>query len=268
MRGHLESLRAAVLAALAAALVAAFVVGPRALAALGPGGGFDDERELSAALGAEFPGYWRSGGRDLPPGLERAVDYWFRYHVAKAVFAALLLIVLVALGVLLWRAFLRGGRGLFLAPAGVVVVALGLFATVALMANIQGAAAPFASALPMLVSGGEPAGALDQARQALAGVESGGKRIPPPLAGMISDFARFHLVLAVVAAVLAVALAGVSVASWRRFATTDRRARRVVGSFGVLTAVTSAVLMIVVVANAGTAADPAPALLAFFDGGW
>ncbi|GID95796.1 hypothetical protein ACFQFC_02270 [Amorphoplanes digitatis] len=261
-------MRAALLAALTATLVAAFVVGPRLLAALGPGGGFDSERELSAALGAEFPGYWRSGGRDLPPGLDRAVDYWFRYHVAKAVFAALLLIVLVALGVLLWRAFRRGGRGPLLAPAGVVVVALGLFATVALMANIQGAAAPFASALPMVASGGDPAGALDQVRRELDAAATGGGRFSPPLAVMIGDFARFHVVLAVVAAVVAAVLIGVSAVLWRRFAAADRRTGRVLGSFGVLSALSSLVLVVVAAANASTAADPAPALLAFFNGGW
>jgi hypothetical protein len=55
-----------------------------------------------------------------------------------------------------------------------------------------------------------------------------------------------------------------------RFAKADpsgRRTKRVLGSFGVLAAVLSLVTIIVTVANTTTAADPAPALLAFFEGG-
>src|SRR6185295_15066159 len=105
--------------------------------------------------------------------LERVVDYWFRYHVAKAVIATILLIVLVALGVLLWKAFLRAGglgagRRVALASAGVLVTMLAVFSLAMVMANIQGAVAPFASLLPMLTDGptdGELAGTLDQVTQ-------------------------------------------------------------------------------------------------------
>jgi hypothetical protein len=265
-----------VLVALAVALVAAFIVGPRPLAADGSGG-FDDERELADAAGRAFDGYWRSGDRAFSPDLTRVVDYWFRYHVAKAAFAAILLIVLVALGVLLWRAFLRagglgaGGRAA-LASAGVLVTMLALFSLVAVMANIQGAAAPFASLLPMATvgaTGGDPADTLGQVRQRLADLHSG--PTPPALEAMIGDFSRFHAVMAVVAAIVAVVLVGMSVVSWRRFARTgssERRSRRVAGSFGVFSALSALVVIFVAAANTTTAADPAPALLAFFNGGW
>src|SRR5262245_35526403 len=77
----------ATLVALAAALVAAFVVARPTLAASRSGGGFVDERHLTETVREAFVEYWRSDDRDLCPGLQRVIDYWFRYHVAKAVIA-------------------------------------------------------------------------------------------------------------------------------------------------------------------------------------
>lgn len=266
-----------VLVALASALVGGFIAGPRVLAASAPGGGFDDEGDLIAAVHRAFDGYWRSGDRAFSPELARVVDYWVRYHLAKAAFAAILLIVLVALGVLLWRAFLgAGGPGVAgraaLASAGALVTMLALFSSAAVMANVQGAVAPFASLLPMVMAGatdGELAETLDQVRLRLAGLQEG--RTPPALEVMIGDFSRFHAAMAVVAAIVAVVLVGLSAASWRRFARTrssERRSRRVSGSYGVIAALSAVAVTVVAVANATTAADPAPALLAFFNGGW
>lgn len=266
------------LTALAVALAAAFVVAPRTLAA-SRSGGFVDERSLVEALREAFVEYWSSGDRDFSPGLERVVDYWVRYHVAKAVIAAILLMVLVALGVLLWKAFLRAGglgagRRAALASAGILVTMLALFSLVMVMANVQGVVAPFASLLPMLAIGatdGELADTLDQVRQRLADSLSAGDRTPPALEVMISDFSRYHVALAVVAAIVTVALIGMSVGLWKRLARTgssDRRTRRVLGSFGVLSALLSLLVIVVVVANTTNAADPAPGLLAFFEGGW
>ncbi|MEV5764027.1 hypothetical protein AB0L34_05550 [Micromonospora sp. NPDC052213] len=267
------------LVALAVALAAAFVVAPRTLAASGSGGGFVGRRDLVEALGEEFVKYWQSGDRAFSPGMQRVVDYWFRYHLAKAVIAAILLIVLVALGLLLWKAFLRAGgigagRRAALTSGGVLVTMLALFSLAMVMANVQGAVAPYASLLPMLTAGetdGELADTLDQVRQRLADSLSAGDQTPPALEVMISDFSRYHVAMAVVAAIVAVVLVGTSVGLWKRVARTapsDRRTRRVLGSFGALSALLSLVVIVVVVANTTTAADPAPALLAFFDGGW
>jgi len=254
----------AALAALAAVLATAFVVAPSALAGIGSGGGFADQRHLTAAVRAAFVEYWRSGDRDLSPGLASVVDYWFRYHLAKALIAASLLIVVVALGVLLWRVFLRAG-GLGTAAAGVAVTMLALFALLVLMANIQGVVAPFASLLPMLGDGaqdGELAGTLTQVRQRLADPQR-----TPAAEAMVSDFARYHVAMAVIATIVAVVLIGLSVLLWKRFAS-DRRARWVSGSYGVLSALLSLAMVVLAVANATTAADPAPALLALFNGSW
>jgi hypothetical protein len=259
--------------------VAAFVVAPPRLAASGSAGDLADRGHLVAAFRTAVVGYWRSGDRNYPPALQRVVDYWFRFHLVKGGIAALLLIVLGALAVLLWRTFLRAdglgmGRRVLLVSAGTAVPLLALFALAVVMANIQGTVAPFASLLPLLL-GGTPdaglAGPLAQARQQLAGSHRTSGYTPPALDAMVSDFARYHAALAVVAAVVVVALLGLSVMLRRSFArvgSADRRTRRVLGWFGVFSALSSLIVAVVLVANTGTATDPAPALLAFFNGGF
>jgi hypothetical protein len=77
--------------------------------------------------------------------------------------------------------------------------------------------------------------------------------------------------LAVTAAVIVVALLSLSAVFWRSFARVgpaDRRTRRVLGWFGVFSALSALMLVVVLVANAGTAHDPAPALLDLFNGGF
>lgn len=205
--------------------------------------------------------------------------YWFRYHVAKAAIAALLLIVLVTLGVLLWKVFLKAGslraqRRAALSSACVLVTLLALFSSTVVMANVQGVVAPFSSLLPVLGGSATDAGladTLDQVSQQLAASRGAGDRIPPALDVMIDDFARYHVAMAVIAALMTTVLVGMSVASWKRRARTepsDRRERRVWGAFGVVSALLSLVLAVVAAANTATATDPAPALLAFFEGGW
>ncbi|MFC8073957.1 hypothetical protein ACFUN8_00285 [Streptomyces sp. NPDC057307] len=275
------------LVALAAALVPAFVLAPRGWAARMSGGGFTDERALGESLPGPFVDYWNSGDRAFPPDLAHLVDQWFHYHVAKAVIAALLLIVLVALGLRLWQTFLRaGGLGAgsraALASAGVLVTALALFSSAALMANIQGATAPFSSLLPMLpldAPEGELAHALGQIEQGLAAnpnanpnANAGASvRTSPALQEMISDFSRYHAVIAVAAAIVGAVLVRMTVVLWKRFAGTgasERRTRRVLASYGVLSALLSPAVIVVAVANTLTTMDSAPALLAFLEGGW
>jgi hypothetical protein len=269
----------ALLGALAVTLVVAFVVAPSMLAARTSGVGFTGERSLAEAFHEAFVEYWSSGDRDFPPALERIVDYWFHYHVAKALIATILLVVLIAIDVLLWKAFLGvGGLGplgrVTVVSAGVLVTMLAVLSLVTVMANVQGAAAPFASLLPMLAVGatdGKLADTLDHVKQRLADSSSAGQQTPPALEVMINDFSRYHVVLAVIGAIVAIALIGMTVVLWKRLARTessDRRTRRVLGTFGIFSAVLSLVIIVVAVANTTTAADPAPALLAFFDGGW
>ena len=267
------------LAGLALALGAAFVLAPRVLAASSSSDALLEKGNLIGAVRGAFVEYWASGDIGLPPVLESVVDYWFRYHMAKAAIAAGLLVVLCALGTLLCRTFLRAtgfglGRRVALASASGFVSMLALFSLLIVMANIQGAVAPFSSLLPMLTVGqvdAELAVTLDQVKQLLADVPSSGHPDPPALAVMVSEFAQYHGVLAVLAVIVAVAFIGISVTLWKCFARTgssDKRAKRVLGSFGVLSVSFLLVVIVLAVANATTAVDPAPALLAFFEGGW
>jgi hypothetical protein len=263
---------------LAAALSAAFVLAPAVLAASTPGGGYAGQGAIITALRTAFVEYWGSGNRNYPPGLERLVDYWIRYHVAKAVIAALLLTVLVVLGVRLWRALPDAGRlaawrGAALASSGALVTVLAVFSVVLVVANIQGAVAPFTSLISMLPLGApdtQLTHAVGQVRQGLAGYPGTGGQTPPALEAMISDFALYHATLAVLAAIVAVILIGMSVVSWKRRARTgssERRIRHALGLAGVFSALLALAVIVVIVANLGTAMNPAPALLAFFNSG-
>jgi hypothetical protein len=245
------------------------------LASVGSTGELADPDHLRAGIREAYGAYWRSGERRFPASLETVVDFWFRYHVTKAVISASALAVLVLLGVLVWQAYLRTGSRwtqTATAAAGVVVTIFGFAALAAAMANAQGAAAPFASLLPMLTdSPADPqlATTLNQARQALS--EGVGGRTAPALDATISDFARYHAALAVIAGILAVVGIAIGVALLRaRCArhSADRRTRILVRSFGVLFLALSLAMIVIAAANTGTAADPAPALLAFFEGSW
>jgi hypothetical protein len=268
----------ALLGVLAVALSAAFVLAPAVLAASAPGGGYASQGAIITALRTAFVEYWGSGSRNYPPGLERLVGYWTRYHVAKAVIAALLLAVLVVLGVRLWRALLGAGRlaawrGAALASSGALVAVLAVFSVVLVVVNIQGAVAPFTSLISMLPLGAanpQLTHVVGQVKQGLAGYPSTGGQTPPALEAMISDFALYHATLVVLAAIVAVILIGMSAVSWKRRARTgssERRIRHVLGLSGVFSALLALAVIVVIVANLGTAMNPAPALLAFFNSG-
>ncbi|WP_410870504.1 hypothetical protein [Nocardia sp. A7] len=259
--------RAGVLVALAGALTAAFVFAPRLLANR-TGADFRGESDLGQAFREAFVDYWHSGTQEFTVELANIVDYWFRYHLAKAVLATLLTVVLVMLAVLLWRAFMAaGGTGLgtrvALATSGGVATVLALCALVLVLANAQGTVTPFASLLPM-ATGDDSAEVRAEIGHRLAD----GTRIPP-LDVMIDDFARYHLAMAVLAAVTAVSLLGVCALLWRtRVRSPDRRSRRVLASFGTLSALLALLLIVVAVANTTNASDPVSGLAALFAGGW
>lgn len=273
--GRVLALLVALAAGLGVALV--LVLGPSALAASAPGGGFSGQSALSAALRPAFVEYWRSGEKALTPGLAHIVDYWFRYHVVKAVVGALLLTVLLVLAARLRTLFLRpggltAGKRAAVASGGVLVLVSALFALLVVMANIQGAVAPLSSTLsilPLGSAGGELGTAVDQVRQNLSGYSKAGSH-PPAITVMVDDFGRYHAVLAYTAAIVIIGLAVLSASSWkqyRREAASDKRARRLSATFGVLTALLAVAILVVMAANIGTAEDPAPALLGFFQGG-
>lgn len=263
---------------LAAALGAAFVLAPGVLAAIWPGGGYAGQGALITGSRSGFIKYWNSGDQNYPPELERLVDYWIRYHAAKAMIAALLLTVLIMLCARLWGPLLRAGRlapgrVAALASSGALAAMLALVAAVLTVVNIQGAVAPFASLLSMLPLGTHDTQlttAIGQVKQDLAEYPHARGGTPPALQAMISDFAIYHAAIVVLAAIVAVILIGMSVVSWRRRARTsssERRIRRTLGLAGASSALLSLAVIVIAVANLGNAMHPASALLAFFNGG-
>lgn len=267
----------AALIAAAAVFSAAFVLAPPMLTTR-PGEGYANQGALVETVRANFVEYWNSGVESFTPGLQSAVDYWQRYHIAKAVIAVILLTVLLSLGRALWMSFvnagpLTAGKKLAFVSAGGLVTLLALFSSVLVMANVQGVVAPFSSLismLPVAQTDGALGDTVGQVRQQLAQSTATGNQQSPALELMISDFARYHLAMAVIALIAAALSLAVAVVVWVRFARTarsERRTRFVSGSIGILTALFTLGLIVVCVANMGTAADPAPALAAFFDGG-
>ncbi|MFF0546659.1 hypothetical protein ACFYTF_27855 [Nocardia thailandica] len=267
-----------VLAVAVPVLVVVFVVAPRVVAARLAGTGFAGDTEMRDALAVAFGAYWDAGGRALTPELAAVVDYWHWYHVVKAVVAAIQLVVLAVALARVWRAWARPAwarraAAAPLAATGLGATALAVLALTALAANVQGALAPLASLLPLLTDRPSAASAavLDQVRSRLDRVAEDGTPAPPALDALITDFARYHTVMVAVAVVAAAALLAVTALLWRRCARTDRgdrRARRLLAGYAVLTAVLTVGALIVAGANATTAAEPVPALSAFFDGGW
>jgi len=261
-------LRARVLAPLAALLVPAVVLGPHLLAADGSQSGFGDQGTLVGAVKDGFVRYWAAGQADYSPELGSVVDYWFRFHVAKAAISAVLLAVLVALGTVVWRVFLRseGVRRAGLAVAGSAVGGAGLLSLLVVVANVQGAVAPFTSALTMLPTGahsgsGVYGSTLDQVRTGLESPDSA----PPALGVMIDDNVRYHVTMAAISGVMVAGFVVLSVVLWRRFAgTADRRARRLLGVFGGLGVVFALAMLVVGVGNVTVAADSVRGLSDFF----
>jgi heme/copper-type cytochrome/quinol oxidase subunit 2 len=260
----------AALVAAGAGLVVAFVMAPPRLA----GGDLADPDHLGAAFRTSLVEYWRSGDRTSPPALQHVVDYWFRFHLFKGGIAALLLVVFVALAIVLWRARLRNeglgtGTRAALLSAGTAVPLLALFALAVVMANIQGAMAPFGSLFPLLMDGSPDDGVastLAQARHQLAGSHRTSGYTPPALDAMVSEFAWYHVAIAIVAVVVLVALLSLTVVFWRGFAKTRSAARRPLAWFGACSALLSLIVLGLIVINVSTAMDPAPALLGLFNG--
>ncbi|WP_288047815.1 hypothetical protein [Nocardia sp.] len=268
----------AILVAEAIVLIVAFVLAPGRLAAHGSGMDSLDQDDLRTGFRAEFDEYRRTDEADFSTGLDTIVDYWFRYHLAKAVIAALLLLVFAMLSVLVWRAFSTLDpppvRGTFAFVGGGSLATICATASlIILMANIQGTVAPFASLLPMLTGDdaqGQHADTLDRLRQQLDHRASTGERASPALEAVISDFTRYHSAMAVLATIAAILAIGVGV--WCRVkgrtTSTVRQFRRAMTALAMFFGLAAAGLIVVAVANTSTVAHPIPALQAVFEGGW
>jgi hypothetical protein len=186
-----------------------------------------------------FAAYWSAGGKDFPPDLQHLVDHQFRFHLVRVVIALPLLAVLVALAVRLRR---------FRLPIGV----LALVAAVLLIENVQGFVSPFGTLLPQLATG--PAGSLDAVLPHVRDQLANG-RLSPALDVMLDEYVRWHVVKAILAGLLAAVLIGLSVVAWRR--------RRWVS---LLTAAPALLVLVAVVANVTTLANPHPGFLLLLQG--
>jgi hypothetical protein len=266
-----------------AGLVVAFVVVPPRLAASGPAADLADHGRFLTAVRVAVVEYWQSGVRDHPPALQRVLDYWVRFHLVKGGIAALLLIAFGALSVVLWRTFLRAeglgtgkqGRSRLgrhrRADAGVVRAG-------GRDGQHPGGDGAVRLAVPMLTES-PPDGTADPdvAATLCPGQAATGRRAPDRWLHPARP--RRH---------------GQRLRLVPRGAGRDRRRRRGrpprpqrdvlasrrqggvdkptdpagMGWFGAFSAVSALIMVVLLVANAGTATDPAPALLALFNGGF
>ena len=257
----------------------AFVFAPAYLAG-GHYGGYGDNTRLVQSMRNAFIDYSGSGSAVLPDSLRTVVDYWARYHVAKAVIAALALLVLCSACRRLWVSYqgrssqgrLAEGRGRTVGyvVAGVAASLGTVSAAALLMANIQGAIAPLSSAVSLLPAQRDSslAGAIDAVRHGIATPGAS-----PVADHLVADFARYHVVVAVLSAVFVAILGVLAVRLWRG----RRAASNGIGalSYSTLpatataaaTLTVAAAVLVLCVANISSALEPARALSLFFAGG-
>jgi hypothetical protein len=238
-----EKRRAALLLVAALILTACFFVAPATWAG-GDFGAMTDGHLVESAFRAELVASWQSADQTMTQGLIHLIDYWRRYHGIKIVIGTGLLAVLVALSVSRRTRALRYLLG-----------ALALCALMLVMVNIQATAAPLTAllqALPM-PDGADMARTYGEIGQGFAG-----QRSVPVLEAMIVSYGRYHAVMAVETAVVAVGFVGCSAWAWR-----GRRAARVPGTVSALLAVG---LLVATVASARMSLDAVSALPPYFAG--
>lgn len=250
------------LAVAIAVLGAAFVWLPAALV----GGATVSRAALHRSTADAVATYWHSGRAPWTGDLSDLVGRWRDYHLAKAVIAVVAVVVLARAAAVGRRRASTAGRPRWhaLGPAAAGLGAL--VAVLLLVANVQGAFAPFASLLSLLpttTADRSFAPTLGEIREALARRAVDGHGGPAPLERMIDAFVGYHVVLAVLAGALALVAAGsVARALVRRRRTVEPTAtasgpsRLALGTTGLL-CVAAGVLCL---ANVSTALRPVPAL--------
>ena len=211
-------------------LAAATWLVPWPFASWWTGGGYAEVAALRAEVGSGLADFWALGSGALPPRLDAIVEFWRTFHVAKAVLAGGLFVVLVMLASRLprWWAALAGGA----AFVDLLVV----------IANVQGALAPLTSVLTFLEPGSPATSPLR------AAISSGSSS--PALTALVDDFVRFHWVVAALTLGIGMALV----------ITVLRRPRS--GHVRVVGVVAAAAFGILAAANVSTALDPLPAFAA------
>ncbi|KUL23435.1 hypothetical protein ADL15_45470 [Actinoplanes awajinensis subsp. mycoplanecinus] len=251
-----------------AALVTAFVLAPAAL--LEPTfGAYNNDATRQDALGRALADYWRSGTAAFPADLTTLVDYWFQWHAIKVVISTASVVVFALLATALWRRYLRFRP--WLAVAATAATVSTVLATGVLVLNIQATAVPLVALLPLLpgrTTDGQLAQTVSEMREALAAPASPHAG-SPALTALLGEVERYHWVTVAVAATLMVAAALASAHVWKRRVGGDLSARVkfMHSTLGVITALTACLLLLMAVASALSALDPATWLLGVIGAG-
>lgn len=256
-----------------AALLAATALLPGWVAARWPGSGPTTLSTLGDRVRSAFLGPSPAVDGTAAEPLDQVVAFWQGFHLVKALTAAALLAVLVVAGTIIERRHRDADRRRqrwTLAALGLLVAGAATLALLVVVANVQGAVAPLASVLTLLPVGGADPAVRSMGAEFAAELRGGA---PGPAAGMLlADFRLYHLALV---GCLLLVVTGLLVGLAMVVRTVRARRRTVPGAqsrTGALT-VTAVLLggllaffLLVGVANLATAADPAPALAAFFEG--
>ena len=253
--------------------IAVFFAGPPLLTPLIDPSGIQNRNDLGVAVDQGFASFWTNGGR-LESTFRQASRYWSTYHLLKCLFAAF---VVLSASVLASRLIVRFQRAQPLgiaslwAVAGISVAGVGAFFSLLVIANLQGPFAPIASLLPTLTTSPNQHSMQVVAEAQRLAEQTHRTNYPPPLERMVSEFSRFHLVLAVLATVLAVLALRFALSAWRRSsrtATDDRRNRFMLRTLALTAAIAATALAIIATANAATAAAPIRAFAGALSGGF
>jgi hypothetical protein len=251
------------LLAASAALAAAFELAPRALPT-------PRDANLQDDIGRALVEYWRGGTRAFPARLTTLVDYWFQWHAIKVVISASLVIVLALLTTALWQRYLRTQA--WYAAAATAATALTVFVIWVLSVNIQVAALPLIPLLPLLpgrTADGKLAQVLREMHEGLTNSASQHAG-SPALTVLLSEVERYYWATAAISAALMVAAGLASARSWKRRFASDPSATRVRfmhSVLGVITALTACLLLLMTVAGALMALEPATSLLGIVGAG-
>jgi len=244
------------LSATGAALVAAFVLGPAAL--------LGRKVDLSGAVTRALLEFRHSGGSQLPPQLKELVDYWFQWHAIKVAISSLLVVVLALLATGLWQRYLRTQA--WWAPVAIAATVSTVFVIWVLSVNIQVTALPLTPLLglfPGRTADGRLAQVVMEMREGLT-TSAGPNAGSPVLTVLLGEVERYYWVTTAMSAVLMVAAGLASAHFWkRRFAggPSATRIRFMHSTLGVVTALTTCLLLLMTVASALSALEPATSLL-------
>jgi hypothetical protein len=250
-----------------AGLAAALLVAPSSVATLIAGAKGITTGTLAHRVGGAFTEWWSLGTTSLTESMSAVVHFWATFHVVKALIAAALIVALViAIRQLLAAHAHEESRA---RRAGIAAVGIAAsFAAPALLlillANVQGAIAPLSSVMGLLPMT-PPTTALAEVRDHFATGTT-----TPVMTVLVDDFRRYHVVMAVAAAVASLGVVAVNIALWIRvfvLPKTEKRARRTVATIAVVLPALALFLFVVMLANVATAVETAPALASFFANG-